>query len=292
MLDRELLRDNLRIAPEQPATALWRTIELGHLLRRTALPPNGRGLDLGCGNGFVTGLVRDRSAGRWELVGVDPDPREVALARESGVYRTVYESTGDSIQAEDGEFDFVFSNSVLEHVDELEPTLREVGRVLKPGGLFVFTVPSPFFHENLGRPGLIGRLATGARDVASYRAAIDRRLAHRRYLSRDEWRAMLEREGSLKLKEASGYLTRAETRRWASVSNLTGGLIVRITGGDRSPLELQRDLGLRRSSPPFWLRAIGQSIGRIGALGLDGDDPSPERGSGMLIVAQRTEGSA
>ena len=94
MLDRQLLRDNLRIAPEQPATALWRAIEIGHLLRRTALPVNGRGLDLGCGNGRVTGLVRDRSRARWELVGVDPDPREVALARESGIYEAVHEVDG------------------------------------------------------------------------------------------------------------------------------------------------------------------------------------------------------
>ena len=196
MLDRELLRDNLRIAPEQPATALWRAIELGHLLRSKALPAAGRGLDLGCGNGLVTGLVRERSGARWEeLVGVDPDPREVALARESGIYDAVHESPGDAIEVADGAFDFVFSNSVLEHVDELEPTVREVGRVLRPGGLFVFTVPSPSFPENLGRPGPVGRLATGARDVASYRAAIDRRLAHRRYLTLDEWRATTRERG-------------------------------------------------------------------------------------------------
>jgi SAM-dependent methyltransferase len=228
-------------------------------------------------------------------VGVDPDPREVALARESGIYETVHESTGDSIQVGDGAFDFVFSNSVLEHVDQLDPTLREVGRVLKPGGLFVFTVPSPFFRENLGPLGLIGRLATGARDVASYRAAIDLRLAHRRYLTLDEWRASLGREG-LELNDASGYMSPAETRRWALVSNLTGGLLLRIAGGNRSPLELQRKLGLRRSSPPFWLRAIGEMIGRLGAIGLSADERSadersPERGSAVLIVAQKTSGS-
>lgn len=290
MLDRELLRDNLRIAPEQPATALWRAIELGHLLRRKALPVDGRGLDLGCGNGLVTGLVRERSGARWEeLVGVDSDPREAALARESGIYDAVHESPGDAIQVADGAFDFVFSNSVLEHVDELEPTVREVGRVLRPDGLFVFTVPSTFFPENLGRPGPVGRVATGARDVASYRAAIDRRLAHRRYLTLDEWRATLGSAG-LELKESSGYLTRAETRRWALISNLTGGLLVRVTGGKRSPIELQRELRLRRSSPPFWLRAIGRTIGQLGALGLRADDRSPERGSGVLVVAQKTGG--
>lgn len=288
MLDRELLSDNLRIAPEQPATALWRTIELGHLLRRSVLPAEGHGLDLGCGNGSVTGLVRDRAGARWHLEGIDPDPREAALARESAVYDVVHEAPGDSIQVADGAFDFVFSNSVLEHVDDLEPTIREVGRVLRPGGLFVFTVPSPYFPENLGQPGAIGRLATGAGDVASYRAAIDSRLAHLRYLSADEWKALLASAG-IELTEVSGYLSRAETRRWALLSNLTGGMLVRIIGGKRSPLEVQRQLGLRRSRPPFWLRGIGQTVGRLGTLGLHDDGGSPERGSGMLIVARRSD---
>ena len=92
--------------------------------------------------------------------------------------------------------------------------------------------------------------------------------------------------GGLELKESSGYMSRAETQRWALVSNLTGGLLVRITGGKRSPIELQRELGLRRSSAPFWLRAVGQAVGRIGALGLRADERSPDRGSAMLIVAQ------
>jgi SAM-dependent methyltransferase len=290
MLDRQLLGDSLRLAPEQPATALWRAIEIGHLLQSAALPVNGRGLDLGCGNGGVTRLVLDHSGASWQLVGVDPDPGEVALARESGIYDTVLESTGDAIQVGDEAFDFVFSNSVLEHVDQLEPTLREVGRVLKFGGLFVFTVPSPSFADNLGHPGLIGRIATGASDVSSYRAAIDRRLAHRRYLTVDEWRAALASVG-LELRDTSVYMSRAETRRCVLLSNLTAGLLVRITRGTRSPLELQRELGLRRSSPPFWLRAIGQTIGRLGAVGLDPDHGLPGRGSCLLVVAQRTSGS-
>ena len=223
-------------------------------------------------------------------MGVDPDPREAALARESGIYDAVHESTEGSNGLGDGTFDFVFSNSVLEHVDELEPTLREVERVLRIAGLFVFTVPSDSFPENLGRPGPIGRLATGARDVASYRAAIDRRLAHRRYLTLEKWEAALGGAG-LELKEASRYLSRAETRRWALLSNLTAGPLVRVVGRGRSPIEVQRRLGGRRSSPPLWLRAIGQTIGRLGALGLADDGSSQERGSCLLVVAQKASSS-
>jgi SAM-dependent methyltransferase len=287
MLDRQLLDDNLRLAPMQPATALWRAIELGHLLGRAVLPTEGRGLDLGCGDGRIARLLRDRSAARWQLVGVDPDPGEAELARGSGVYESVLESSGESTGFAEGSFDFVFSNSVLEHVDELGPTLREVGRVLRPAGVFVFTVPSVAFPPNLGRPGRIARLATGARDAADYRAAVDVRLGHRRYLTVDEWNAALA-EAGLEVTETSSYLTLAETRRWALLSNLTAGLLVRAVGRGRSPIELQRTLGLRRGTPALWIRALGEAIGRLGVLGLDGNARPGEPQSGLLVVACRT----
>src|SRR5262245_5309862 len=97
MLDRHLLRANLRIAPAQPATAFWRAIEIEHVRRSEALPRDGRALDLGCGDGRVTGLIRDLTKGSWHLEGVDPDPGEAALARESGIYDAVHESTGDAL---------------------------------------------------------------------------------------------------------------------------------------------------------------------------------------------------
>ncbi len=191
MVDRELLSKNLRLAPAQPATAFWRAIEVHHLLQSGLLPREGHGLDLGCGDGRVTKIVRDAASARWRLVGIDPDPSEVALAEQLDLYESVQKADGASVHASDASFDFVFSNSVLEHIDQLEPTLAEVARVLSPGGQFVFTAPSEFFPENLGRPNLVGRLATGTSDPAAYHRQMDTRLAHRRYLSVDQWRAAL-----------------------------------------------------------------------------------------------------
>ena len=56
------------------------------------------------------------------------------------------ETENEEMPFEDSSFDVVFSNCVLEHVEGLDDMLAHVGRVLKPGGQFVFTVPTEDFQ--------------------------------------------------------------------------------------------------------------------------------------------------
>lgn len=287
MIDRALLRRSLKSAPSQPATAFWRAIEIGHLLASDVLPRDGHGLDLGCGDGAITALLSDLLDARWHLVGIDPDHTELSLATEKGIYKRVEQAAGSSLAGRDGTFDFVFSNSVLEHVEDLEPTIREVARILKHRGQLVFTVPSEFFHGNLGAPGPLGRLATGKQQVVDYRREIDRRLAHLRYLTVDQWRTMLTETG-LELAHASFYMSSAETRRWAALSNATAGVLVRVSGRTARPIEIQRRLSLRTSRPPLWMRVVGRTLGELTALGLGSrHDDGSERGSCLLVSARK-----
>jgi SAM-dependent methyltransferase len=285
VVNRALFRKVLRLSPAEPATALWRAIEIGHLLTSGALPREGNGLDLGCGDGRMTRLLRDELEARWQLVGLEPDRQELALALAGGVYERVADARGSEIPESDDTFDFVFSNSVLEHIDDLEGTLAEVGRILCPGGTLVFTVPSTSFRRNLGAPGPLGMFVTRSRTSEKYHAEIDRRLQHVRYWSTDEWKEGLAAAG-LELVEMSAYMTRRETRRWAALSNATGGLLCRI-GGGRYPIEIQRSLGLRIEEPPLWVRWAGRAIGETGALGLGRDSTSGEEGSCLLGIARK-----
>jgi SAM-dependent methyltransferase len=286
MVDRQLLRAYLRTSPAQPATALWRSIELKHLIESGAVPLEGHGLDLGCGDGRLAQVLRDALNANWHLVGVDADPKEVAMARELAMYESVREAEGSATGLPPNSFDFVFSNSVLEHVDAFRETLLEVSRVLKPGGRFIYTVPSEFFPENLGEPKVVGRLATGVRDTMAYRREIDRRLAHRHYLTVDGWRAELSAV-ALELVRSSYYMTVAETRRWALISNATAGFAVRIGGGRSSPIEIQRTLRLRGTTPPLLLRGVGRMVAELGALGLHPHSKDNGRGSCLLVVAHK-----
>jgi SAM-dependent methyltransferase len=100
-------------------------------------------LDLGCGDGLYA----------WALfaepvdTGIDPNPRELETASRLGAYRELIACAGHSVPKPDGSYRTVFSNSVLEHIETLEPVFREVHRLLAPGGRFYFTVPSNRFDE-------------------------------------------------------------------------------------------------------------------------------------------------
>src|SRR5271155_2230473 len=69
----------MMVAPYQPATNFWRAIELPVLA--SALPKEGRGLDVGCGDGTLTTILRQLVGGTWDLTGVDIDAPEIALAK-------------------------------------------------------------------------------------------------------------------------------------------------------------------------------------------------------------------
>jgi SAM-dependent methyltransferase len=101
---------------------------------------NFRILDAGCGTG---GLIR-RLAPRhpdWAWTGIDLEPLACAFARE----RTLAEIIEGSIAAlpfEADRFDAVICSDVLYHLDDDEAALREIFRVLVPGGTTVINVPA------------------------------------------------------------------------------------------------------------------------------------------------------
>ena len=233
---RQLLPRLLAETPFQPATSWWRAIELAAVVKH-GLPP-GEGLDLGCGDGKLMRIVLDAAASRASLVGVDIDALETRDALASGVYRRVHTTSADRIPEPDAAFDFVFSNSVLEHIDELEPVVAEVRRLLRPGGRFLFTVPATGFHECLA--GALFPWVPRQR----YLEIIDQRCAHRRYWNEQDWRACLARHG-IELVHAQRYLTGAEVRRWETLSRFTAGMLYTLTGGRMQPIEIQRSLRLR-----------------------------------------------
>jgi len=280
-LARPLLDRFLRLYPFQPATAFFRSVEVAYLISQGL--PEGRGLDVGCGDGKLTGVLFEY-LGRRALVGIDPDPTETELARESGLYEEVHTVPGDSVPAGEDAFDFALSNSTLEHIPDLGPVLEETARVLKPGGSFVFTVPSESFHDCLRGP-------LGSRDKARYLRELDERNAHLRYWSPDRWRKELAERG-LTATTTIRYLTRDEMRRWESLHRVTSGAMSRVFRKRRRPIEIQSALGVRsqrRPLPGVLAAPLGWALG----AGLDmGRPPRPGEPSGCVLVVARKDGAA
>jgi SAM-dependent methyltransferase len=98
-----------------------------------------RVLDAGCGPGTITvGLAR--AVAPAEVVGVDAEPGVLARARELAAAQAVGNVTfrqADvyALPFPDGDFDAVFAHTLLEHLRRPDAALRELRRVLRPGGL-------------------------------------------------------------------------------------------------------------------------------------------------------------
>ena len=277
MIETDLLHNLLRMYPAQPATAIWRAVEIGALFRFGV--PEGRGLDLGCGDGKLTGVILEW-AGPRRLVGVDPDPFETKAAYKTGHYEAVHTASGDAIPELDGSFDFVISNSVLEHIPDVKPVLTEVARLLRPGGRFLFTVPGPGFHANL-RGSLLPWVSR-----SRYLADLDKRLLHLRYPSEEQWQ-MLCSAAKLRLEGCPGYLSRDETRAWEMVSGLTGGLLYTLRGKQKLPIAIQKELGLRQLQnkvrmPSIVAKVIGKVIRKM--AGSDHNKWIPENKASCLLL--------
>lgn len=104
------------------------------------LPMPSPVLDLGCGDGHFASVA----FGEVEA-GFDPWWGPLTEARQRGVYSTLALADGAHMPYPDGYFATVVSNSVLEHIPDVESVLVEAGRVLRPGGWFYFCVPGPNF---------------------------------------------------------------------------------------------------------------------------------------------------
>lgn len=272
----ELLGELLFLQPFQPATALWRSIEIHEVLQSPF--PEGRGLDLGCGDGHLTKIILDR-AGSRSLVGVDIDPQETATATKYETYDRIHTTTADRIPEPDSHFDFVFSNSVLEHIDNVQAVLAEVARVLRTGGLFLFTVPSANFHELLRGPVLpFG-------DRSRYLRDLDDRLAHLRYWSESQWEKELGMAG-LTIQQSSYYLNARQLRRWETVSRFTAGILYSLVGKKKSPIQIQRSLGLRTPSLPV-PRIFCTLVAHLLCRRLKLEKSEEEKFGGLSILARK-----
>jgi SAM-dependent methyltransferase len=94
-------------------------------------------LDIGCGAG---NMIHHLS--RYGTVkGVEMDPRPVAIAHQRG-YDVDQGDATQGLAYEDASFDVVTALDVIEHNEDDDAILREMVRVLKPGGHAVVTVPA------------------------------------------------------------------------------------------------------------------------------------------------------
>jgi ubiquinone/menaquinone biosynthesis C-methylase UbiE len=132
-----------RLLVNNPARAmLQRHYEVPLLRRLGGRVDGGHALELGCGRGVGVELIL-RQFGARRVTAIDLDPAMVKEARRRLTWCLPSElelEVGDAtdLPAADGTYDAVFDFGIIHHVPVWQDAVREVGRVLKPGGKFFF----------------------------------------------------------------------------------------------------------------------------------------------------------
>ncbi|MBV8394715.1 MAG: class I SAM-dependent methyltransferase [Actinobacteria bacterium] len=165
------------------------------LVSRVDAGPGDRVLDVATGTGAVAReLVRQKGC---RVVGVDQSPGMLAEARRrlnGGV--ELVEASAESLPFADGEFDALTFTYLLRYVADPAATLRELSRVVKPGGTIAgleFGVPRGLWrplwelHVRIGLPAAGAVIGNGWREVGGFLGDSIRRFNERDPL--EAWRA-------------------------------------------------------------------------------------------------------
>ena len=150
----------------------------------------GPTLDVGCGDGHFAAAC----LGRTLEAGIDPAHASAVEARRAGAYRQVLNGSAAQLPFPDGAFASVVSNCVLEHIPPLGEALGEIGRVTRPGGQLVITVPSERFDRSLFWPQALRRVGL-EEPAAAYGRWFNGISRHFHTYTREEWTRRLDVAG-------------------------------------------------------------------------------------------------
>jgi 2-polyprenyl-3-methyl-5-hydroxy-6-metoxy-1,4-benzoquinol methylase len=149
--------ENVRVKPRKPLELAVLRYRYHYSMLKPALPwrllaplvawfayrenidyrPQGRLLDIGCGNGRF--LQRMRAIG-WNVQGVEFNAGAVGVCRRDGL--EVFHGDIEAAAFADNSFDVITARHVIEHVPDPHSFMREIARLLKPGGRLLVRTPN------------------------------------------------------------------------------------------------------------------------------------------------------
>jgi len=151
------------------------------------LIPHGDGMavDLGCGSGYFTRIIRDRG---WRVTGIDAEPSNCALAERYAERVLCGDAANCLAKLDQGSVDLVIALEIIEHLQEREAFLDAIRRVVKPQAHLLISTPNRYSPE-----GLYGRYWVEKIRRGKQWYAWDETHAH--IFSSSEFLALLRRRG-------------------------------------------------------------------------------------------------
>lgn len=162
-----------------PTHAIVRVNEALFFKRLKLKPPI---LDLGCGDGKFALLTFGQK--RIDM-GLDVDRKQLNKAMKIKSYKKVMVSNASQIPFGKGSFNSIISNSVLEHVENLDNVLKESYRVLGKKGELAITVPTP----------VISQYFFWSKFIPGWAAFKNRLWKHVNFFDEPVWRNKLKKAG-------------------------------------------------------------------------------------------------
>ena len=114
--------------------------KIERLLQHVDFKEKQKFLEIGCGNGAACKQIAKKY--NLNVTGIDVDPEQIQNAiKDIEKIQNIQFFEGDStnLKFNDNEYDIVYSSGVLHHITNWKEVLKEINRVLKPKGYYIFS---------------------------------------------------------------------------------------------------------------------------------------------------------
>ena len=159
-------------------------------------------LDLGCGDGEFAQIC----LGKEKIdVGLDSNPRAARLAEKSGAYKKVVVAKAEKVPFKDSFFKTIISNSVLEHIEDLDGVFREAYRVLEKGGQFIFLVPDKTASDYFFYAWFLEKIKL--QSLANSYINLKNKIYHHSHLEKKDFWEKIAKKHGFKIRKVVGLIS-------------------------------------------------------------------------------------
>ena len=183
-------------------------------------------LDLGCGDGHFASV----NFKKFLLTGIDSEWSTLLEAQKVKRFNFLLNSKGDGLPFKNQEFNSCISNSVLEHIPDVDEVLHEISRVLKTKAKFIFCVPNKNFTKYLSIAEFFEKIKCPSA-AKSYRIFFNRISRHYHCDPYEIWEKRLDKAG-LKIVDHWDYFSPSALRclEWGHYLGLPYWITKKILG--------------------------------------------------------------